>query len=95
MVFKKPDVSRSQVINDINVDLVTLYRVVQNHLDEFVRYFRWALVARDEFARLHLVDATTLTDIQRAARALRYMDSTTFGISTSGGPHLLRFLLSR
>jgi DNA adenine methylase len=54
LLFKKPE-SKSEVINDINVDLVTLYRVVQHHLEEFVRYFRWALVARDEFQRLHRV----------------------------------------
>jgi DNA adenine methylase len=27
-------------------DLVTLYRVVQNHLEEFVRQFKWALSSR-------------------------------------------------
>ena len=35
-----------EVLNDINVDLVTLYRVVQNHLEEFVRQFKWALSSR-------------------------------------------------
>jgi DNA adenine methylase len=35
-----------EVLNDINGDLVTLYRVVQNHLEEFVRQFKWALSSR-------------------------------------------------
>ena len=95
LLFKKPE-SKSEVINDINVDLVTLYRVVQHHLEEFVRYFRWALVARDEFQRLHRVPPGTLTDIQRAARFFYMLkmgfsskvNSTTFGISTSSGPGL-------
>lgn len=95
LLFKKQE-SKAEVINDINVDLVTLYRVVQHHLDEFVRYFRWALVARDEFARLHRVDAGTLTDIQRAARFYYLLktgfsskvNSTTFGMSTGAGPAL-------
>lgn len=95
LLFKKPE-SRSEVVNDINVDLVTLYRVVQNHLDEFVRYFRWAIVAREEFERLHRVDPGTLTDIQRAARFYYLIrngfsskvGSTTFGISTTSGPKL-------
>ena len=38
------------------------------HLEEFVRYFKWVLVARDEFERLKKVSPDTLTDIQRAAR---------------------------
>lgn len=96
LLFKKPDVSKAEVINDINVELVTLYRVVQNHLDELVRYFRWMLVSRDEFERLHRVMPDTLTDIQRAARFFYMLktgfsskvNSTTFGMSTTGRPAL-------
>jgi DNA adenine methylase len=67
LLFRKPP-SHSEIINDINGDLVCLYRVIQNHLDEFVRYFRWMLVSREEFERLKNVGPQTLTDIQRAAR---------------------------
>ena len=34
--------SKVEVLNDVNGDLVRLYRVVQHHLDEFIRHFRWA-----------------------------------------------------
>ena len=67
LLFKKPQ-SQSEVINDINIELVTLYRVVQIHLDEFIRYFRWILVSRDEFDRFKNENPDTLTDIQRAVR---------------------------
>lgn len=67
LLFRKPQ-SKTEIINDINGDLVCLYRVVQNHLDEFVRYFRWALISREEFERLKSVPPETLTDIQRSAR---------------------------
>jgi hypothetical protein len=53
---------------DINVELVTLYRVVKSHLDEFIRYLRWLLAARDEFERFKKENPETLTDIQRAVR---------------------------
>lgn len=43
LLFRK-DESEVEIINDINTDLVTLYRVIKNHLDEFVRYLRWILV---------------------------------------------------
>lgn len=95
LLFKKPE-SDSEVVNDINTDLVTLYRVVQYHLEEFVRYFRWMLVSREEFERIKRVDPTTLTDIQRAA-AFYYMvkagfssriKSPSFGTSTERAPRL-------
>lgn len=35
-----------EVLNDINGDLVNLYRVVKHHLEEFVRQFKWALISR-------------------------------------------------
>lgn len=95
LLFKKPE-SRVEVINDINVDLVTLYRVVQHHLEEFVRYFRWVLVSREEFERLKRVEGDTLTDIQRAARfyylvRMRFssnLNSPSLGVSTHRGPRL-------
>ncbi|WP_267879309.1 DNA adenine methylase [Methylobacillus glycogenes] len=30
-----------EVLNDINGDLVSLYRVLTHHLEEFVRQFKW------------------------------------------------------
>lgn len=67
LLFKKEE-SQVEIINDINTDLVTLYRVVKLHLDEFVRYLKWILVARDEFARFKIEAPESLTDIQRAVR---------------------------
>jgi len=57
-----------EVLNDINGDLVTLYRVVQNHVEEFVRQFKWALSSRQVFEWQKMTRPETLTDIQRAAR---------------------------
>ena len=67
VLFRKEE-SKVEVINDINKDIITLYRVVQNHLEEFVRYYKWMLISRDEFTRLQTVPPETLTDIQRSAR---------------------------
>ena len=53
-------------------------RCVQWHLEEFVRCFKWALVARDEFERLKAANPDTLTDIQRAAR-FYYLHQAGFG----------------
>jgi DNA adenine methylase len=67
LLFRKEE-SRVEIINDINVDLVTLYRVIKLHLEEFIRYLKWLLVARDEFERFREEKPETLTDIQRAVR---------------------------
>ncbi|AKO18956.1 DNA adenine methylase [Xanthomonas oryzae] len=86
-----------EVLNDINSDLVCLYRCVRHHLDEFVRMFRWSLVSRQMFEWAQMERPETLTDIQRAARfyylqKLAFggkVDGQTFGVVASGaGPRL-------
>ncbi len=77
VLFRKPE-SKVEVINDINKEVVTLYRCIQWHLEEFVRYFKWVLVSRDEFERLKKADPDTLTDIQRSAR-FYYLQQAAFG----------------
>lgn len=67
-----------EVLNDVNGDLVTLYRVVQHHLEEFCRHFKWALASRELFEWLKATPAETLTDIQRAARFF-YLQKLGFG----------------
>lgn len=77
-IYWKKSESKVEVLNDINKELITRYRVVQNHLEEFVRYFKWTLVSRDEFIRLKQLEPETLTDIQRAAR-FYYLQRNAFG----------------
>lgn len=70
--------SSVEVINDVNGELVNLYRVVQHHLEEFVRQFKWALTSREVFKWLQITPPATLTDIQRAAR-FYYLQVNCFG----------------
>jgi len=95
-LFFMKEPSKVEVINDTNSDLVNLYRVVQNHLEEFVRQFKWSLVSREMFAWEKLKHVDTLTDIQRAARFYYLQQQTfgaqpdhnSFGTSTTCGPGL-------
>ena len=48
-LFFMKEPSRVEVINDFDGEVVNLYRVVANHLEEFVRQFKWALVSRTMF----------------------------------------------
>lgn len=72
-----------EVINDVNGELINLYRVVQNHLEEFVRQFKWALSSREVFKWLKDTQTHTLTDIQRAARFF-YLQQHAFGGKVDG-----------
>jgi DNA adenine methylase len=77
ILFKKEE-SKVEILNDINLDLVTLYRIVRFHLEEFVKHLKYLLVARDEFDRFINSDPATLTDIQRAVR-FYYLVRTGYG----------------
>lgn len=72
-----------EVINDINGELVNLYRVVQHHLEEFVRQFKWALSSRQVFRWMQEQPTAPLTDIQRAAR-FYYLQHHAFGGKVHG-----------
>jgi len=75
--------SKAEVINDADLDLITFWRVVQNHLDEFMRYYKFAVTSRELFELEKRRDPSTLTDIQRAARYF-YLQKLGFGGKTVG-----------
>lgn len=81
LFFLRPTPAKVEVLNDINGQLVNLYRVVQHHFDEFVRQFEWTLTSREVFARLQSTPPESMTDIQRAARFF-YLQHTAFGGKT-------------
>lgn len=102
-VFFAKEARGTEVINDLDRDLVTLYRTVKHHPEELHRQFKYVLISRDEFSRLLQVNPDTLTDIQRAARYL-YLQrmcfggrskGRSFGTSTTGVPRLNLFTLQR
>lgn len=60
--------SPGEVVNDINGDLVNLYRHAQYHLEPLIEEVRWTLASREELAGL--IEQPGLTGLQRAARFL-------------------------
>ena len=92
--LKEP--SDVEVLNDINGELINLYRVVKHHLEEFVRQFKWALISRQLYGWLKKTPEETLTDIQRAARFYYIQKmafggkvaNQTFGTATTAAPRL-------
>ena len=83
LFFMREQAAKTEVLNDINGQLVNLYRVVQHHFEEFVRQFDYTLSSREVFARLQATPPDTMTDIQRAARFF-YLQHNAFGAKPSG-----------
>lgn len=82
VLFAK-DPSKAEVINDLDGELVTFWRVVQNHLEEFLRYFRFAVTSRRIFELENMKNPETLTDIQKAVRYY-YLQKCGFGWKVTG-----------
>jgi DNA adenine methylase len=79
ILFKKDeDMSHVEILNDINSELTTLYRVIKHHLLEFINHLKWLLVSRDQFDIFINTEPSTLTDIQRAVR-FYYLVRTGYG----------------
>lgn len=66
-LFAKPP-SDVEVLNDIDQELITFFRVVKEKPEALIESFEWELVSRAEFNRLAELDPTQLTDVQRAHR---------------------------
>lgn len=78
-VFFRKEPSKYEVLNDLDGELVAFYRVLQNHLEEFLRQFRWLLASREWFEDFKRQQAAGgLTDIQKAARYY-YLQRMCFG----------------
>lgn len=83
LFFLRPAPADVEVLNDVNGELINLYRVVKCHLEEFVRQFKWSLSSRQIFKWLQDTPTETLTDIQRAAR-FYYLQQSAFGGRVAG-----------
>lgn len=67
ILLEKP-LSYAEILNDLNGEVINLFRAVKHHHEEFLRCVRWNLRSREEFERLKDTAPLRLTDIQRAVR---------------------------
>ena len=81
--LRRTQVPRAEVINDLNREVATFFRILQRHYVAFMEMMRFQLTTRAEFERLTGTDPDTLTDLERAARFL-YLQRTAFGGKPSG-----------
>lgn len=67
VLFGKPP-SDVEVLNDIDQELITFFRVIKKQPEEFLKSFDLELVSRAEFRRLASLDTKKLDDMERAHR---------------------------
>lgn len=79
VLFRK-DPSEVEVLNDLDGEMVNLFRVIQLHYEEFLRYLRFMVVSRNWFELFRSIEPTSLTDIQRAVRQLYLMKNSYAGL---------------
>jgi len=83
-VFFKKEPSHYAVVNDLDANLVALYRVLQNHYEEFLKQFKWLLSSHEWWEDWNRqLKAGGLTDIQKAARYY-YIQRLSFGGRVKG-----------
>jgi len=81
--FKRRLAPPVEVLNDLNRDVATFFRVLQHHYQALMDMLKWQLSSREEFDRLVGQDPDRLTDLQRAARFL-YLQRLAFGGKVAG-----------
>ncbi|MCX4027955.1 DNA adenine methylase [Spartinivicinus marinus] len=69
-LFFMKEPSKAEVLNDTSSDVINLFRVVQHHLEEFIRQFKWALVSRQLFE-------WTTRDVNRYSASSAFLLPTT------------------
>jgi len=68
--FRRAEKPKLEVINDVNRDVVTLFRILQRHYQQLLDVLKFQLYSRADFERLRATPADQLTDLERAARFL-------------------------
>lgn len=68
ILFSKESHSKFEVFNDVNRELINLYKTIKYHPDALQKELEWALTSRELFFSERDKDIFTMTEIQRAAR---------------------------
>ena len=81
--LRRTQIPKAEIINDINGELVNLYRIVRRYPNTLYKETEFLFASRQEFERLLKTQPETLTDIERAARFF-YLQNQAFGGKVTG-----------
>ncbi|WP_313152082.1 DNA adenine methylase [Lacrimispora sp.] len=68
LLFSRDKHAPMEVFNDVNGELINLYRVVKHHPEALQKELEWLLMSREQFFDELNRNTRGMTDIQRAAR---------------------------
>lgn len=68
VLFSKDKHAPLEIFNDVNGELINLYRIVKYHSEALQKELEWLLMSREQFFDELKRNTRGLTDIQRAAR---------------------------
>jgi DNA adenine methylase len=77
-VYFGKEKSETEIINDIDKNLITFYSVLKNNYNDFIKKFDTYLVSRDEFEYLKNLDDSELDDVMLAYKFF-YVNKNSFG----------------
>lgn len=79
--FGKP-ISEVEVVNDVDGELINLFKMLKCHAEEIIRLLNYEISSREAFLEYKSIDLSKLTEIQRAVRFI-YIISQSF--ASKGG----------
>lgn len=88
VLFSRDKHAPMEVFNDVNGELINLYRIVKHHPEALHQELEWLLMSREQFFDELNRNTRGLTDIQRAARFFCIIkesfgaDCRSFGVRT-------------
>lgn len=100
VLFGKEKISSQlEVFNDVDSNLINLYRCIKYHCGELQKELEWQLISREQFFDCKAqIDTRGLTDIQRAARYFMAIkisfgaDKRTFGTNKKNLKNSIEYL---
>lgn len=81
-VFFAKEISRVEVINDVDDELINLFKMIKYHSDEVERLMKFEISSRQQFNIYRMYNTRELTEIQRA---VRYMYIISQSFASRGG----------
>ncbi|WP_425447713.1 DNA adenine methylase [Dethiothermospora halolimnae] len=84
--------SKVEAINDIDGELVNLFKMIKYHAEEVQRLLKYEVCSREVFVQYKNIDISQMTDVQRAVRFIYLLSQSFaskgnhFGIKVKGKP---------
>lgn len=91
-VYFGKEQSEVEVVNDVDGELINLFKMLKYHAEEIERLMLYEISARDLFTEYKSTDLKRLTEIQRAIRYMYVISQsfaskgTVYGYGTTGRP---------